>query len=44
MYVDNEYTAKKLMRASKKLGFNMIYQWVKKNKKMVVACDFFAKN
>ena len=46
MYVTNEYTAKKMMTASKKLGkklgknVEMMWQWVKDEKKMVIACDF----
>lgn len=43
MYVEDEYTAKKLGIAAKKLGYSMIYQWVKKGKKLVVACDFLSK-
>jgi hypothetical protein len=44
MYVNDEYTAKKMMMASKKLGKNnveMKWQWVKDGKKMVIACDFY---
>jgi hypothetical protein len=48
MYVDNEYTAKKMEIAAKKLGFDMIWQWVTKGKgktlKNIVACDFLTKN
>ncbi len=46
MYVNNEYTAKKMAIASKKLGkkmktdIEMMWQWVKKGNKMVIACDF----
>ncbi len=47
MYVNDEYTAKKMMMASKKLGkklgnkVEMMWQWVKKDgNKMVIACDF----
>ena len=40
MFVDNEYTAKKMATASKKLGFNMVWQWVKKGNKLVIACDY----
>lgn len=43
MYVDNEYTANHLMKAVKKLGFEMEWQWVKKGNKMVIACDFATK-
>ena len=41
MYVDNEYTAKQLEKAAKRFGFRMMYQWVRKGSKLVVACDFF---
>ena len=44
IYVDNEYTAKKMETASKKLGFYMMWQWVKKGKKLVIACDFHKKD
>jgi hypothetical protein len=40
IFVDNEYTAKKMMLAAKKLGYEMVWQWVKKGKKLVIACDF----
>ena len=46
MYVNDEYTAKKMAIASKKLGkkmktdIEMMWQWVKKKNKMVIACDF----
>jgi len=46
MYVNDEYTAKKMMMASKKLGkklginIEMLWQWVKDGKKSVIACDF----
>ena len=46
MYVNDEYTAKKMKMSSKKLGkklgknVEMIWQWVKDGKKMVIACDF----
>jgi len=46
MYVNNEYTAKKMMMASKRLGkklgnnVEMVWQWVKDGNKMVIACDF----
>lgn len=46
VYVDNEYTAKKMAGAAKKLGYNMMWQWVKKTKgkstpsNLVIACDF----
>jgi hypothetical protein len=40
MFVDNEYTAKKMATASKKMGYDMLWQWVKKGKKLVIACDF----
>ena len=44
IYVDNEYTAKKMETDSKKLGFYMMWQWVKKGKKLVIACDFHKKD
>jgi hypothetical protein len=40
MFVDNEYTAKKMETASKKLGYTMVWQWVKKGNKLSIACDF----
>ena len=46
MYVNDEYTANKMMMAAKKLGkklgndVEMVWQWVKDGKKMVIACDF----
>lgn len=48
MFVDNEYTAKKMAAASRKLGYEMVWQWVIKDKKdkkdkkdtVVIACDF----
>lgn len=40
MYVDDEYTAIQLMKAAKKMGFSMNYQWVKRRHRMVIACDF----
>jgi hypothetical protein len=40
IFVDNEYTAKKMEQAAHKLGHYMVWQWVKKGKKMVIACDF----
>ena len=50
MYVNDEYTAKKMMMASKKLGkklgknnVEMKWQWIKDGKKMVIACDFYLK-
>jgi hypothetical protein len=43
MYVKDEYTAKQLYKAAKKLGFDMLYQEVKKGQKMVFACDFITK-
>jgi len=45
-YVNDEYTAKKMMINTKKLGkklkidIGMVWQWVKKGKKLVIACDF----
>ena len=46
IYVNDEYTAKKMETISKRLGkklktdIEMVWQWVKKGKKMVIACDF----
>jgi hypothetical protein len=46
MYVNDEYTAKKMRTASKRLGnklgntVEMMWQWVKDGNKMVIACDF----
>jgi hypothetical protein len=45
-YVNDEYTAKKMMIITKKLGkelktdIGMVWQWVKKGNKLVIACDF----
>ena len=43
MYVKDEYTAKQLLKAAKKLGFDMLYQEIKRGQKMVFACDFITK-
>lgn len=46
MYVNDEYTAEKMRMASKRLSNKlknntfMVWQWVKKGKKTVIACDF----
>lgn len=46
MYVNDEYTAKKMAMSAKRLGkktkndIQMLWQWVKKGEKMVIACDF----
>ena len=46
MYVNDEYTAKKMEISSKRLGkklkadIGMVWQWVKKGEKLVIACDF----
>jgi len=46
MYVNDEYTAKKMEISSKKLGkklktdIGMVWQWVKTGEKLVIACDF----
>jgi len=46
MYVNDEYTAKKMAISTKRLGkktkndIQMLWQWVKKGEKMVIACDF----
>ena len=47
IFVDNEYTAKKMAIAAKKLGYEMVWQWViksKKDKKPVIACDYQSKS
>ena len=47
MYVNDEYTAKKMAMVSKKLGkklgnkTEMKWQWIKDGKKEVIACDFY---
>ena len=47
MYVNDEYTAKKMESASKKLSkklknkTEMKLQWVKDGEKLVIACDFY---
>ena len=47
MHVNDEYTAKKMMLVSKKLGKKlksdvmMKWQWINNGKKMVIACDFY---
>ena len=47
MYVNDEYTAKKMESACKKLGkklenkTEMKWQWVKNGEKLVIACDFY---
>ena len=47
MYVNDEYTAKKMESASKKLSkklknkTEMKWQWVKDGEKLVIACDFY---
>ncbi len=47
MYVNDDYTAKKMEMVAKKLGkklkcdIEMKWQWVKDRKKEVVACDFY---
>jgi hypothetical protein len=47
MYVNDEYTAKKMMIVSNKLGkklrreIQMKWQWVKDGEKEVIACDFY---
>ena len=46
MYVNDEYTAKKMAMVSKKLSkklwnnVEMMWQWVKDGNKSVIACDF----
>ena len=47
MYVNNEYTAKKMELASKKLSkklknnTEMKWQCVKNGEKLIIACDFY---
>ena len=47
MYVNDEYTAKKMESASKKFSkklknkTEMKWQWVKDGEKLVIACDFY---
>jgi hypothetical protein len=47
MYVNDEYTAKKMELTTKKLSSKlktkteMKWQWVKNGSKLVVACDFY---
>lgn len=51
IYVNDEYTAKKMELTCKKLSkklskklrnkTEMKWQWVKNGKKMVIACDFY---
>ena len=47
MYVNDEYTAKKMESACNKLSnklknnTGMQWQWVKSGKKQVIACDFY---
>ena len=47
IYVNDEYTAKKMMIVSNKLGkklrtdIQMKWQWVKDGEKEVIACDFY---
>ena len=47
MYVNGEYTTKKMKMVSKKLGkkfgnkIEMKWQWIKDGKKEVIACDFY---
>jgi hypothetical protein len=47
IYVNDEYTAKKMELTCKKLSkklrnkTEMRWQWVKNGKKMVIACDFY---
>jgi hypothetical protein len=40
MYVNNEYTANKLIDAGARLGVEVIWQWVRKGPGLVIACDF----
>jgi hypothetical protein len=47
IYVNDEYTAKKMELTCKKLSkklrnkTEMRWQWVKNGKKMIIACDFY---
>uniref|UniRef100_A0A6C0HUV3 Uncharacterized protein n=1 Tax=viral metagenome TaxID=1070528 RepID=A0A6C0HUV3_9ZZZZ len=47
MYVNDEYTAEKMLIASNRLSIKlknntyMKWQWIKKGKKNVIACDFY---
>ena len=47
MYVNDEYAAKKMESACKKLGkklghkTEMKWQWVRNGEKLVIACDFY---
>jgi hypothetical protein len=47
MFVNDEYTAKKMATVSKRLGrklksnVEMKWQWIYKGKKEVIACDFY---
>ena len=41
--VDNEYTAKMMAKAAKKLKIQMEWQWVKVGKGKVIVCDYFSK-
>lgn len=47
MFVDNEYTAKKMEMTTKRLSkklknkTEMKWQWVKNGVKLVIACDFY---
>lgn len=48
IYVDNEYTANKLQDAGRRLGVEVLWQWVHKGpgkgQGMVIACDFVKKS
>lgn len=43
IYVNDEYTTKKMELTCKKLRnkIEMRWQWVKNGKKMIIACDFY---
>lgn len=43
LYVDNEYTLKVLEKVAKKFDCEILYQYVKKNKKFIIAVDFVTK-
>ena len=46
IYVEDEYSARMMKIASEKLGkemetnIKMVWQWVKNDQKMEIACDF----
>lgn len=44
MYVNDEYTARMMEKAAKKLKFHVEWQRVKDGGKDSYACDFFSKD